>query len=50
MTLLLVQHGEAKPETEDPERSLTAHGAEIVEQIADWAARRGIKVDCAWPK
>jgi phosphohistidine phosphatase len=45
MTLFLVQHGEAKPETEDPERSLTAHGVEIVEQMADWAARMGIKVD-----
>jgi len=45
MTLFLVQHGEAKPETEDPERSLTAHGAEIVEQMAGWAARMGIKLD-----
>jgi phosphohistidine phosphatase len=45
MTLLLVQHGEAKAETEDPERSLTDRGAEVVEQMAHWAARLGIKVD-----
>ena len=45
MTLFLVQHGEAKPENEDPERSLTEQGAEIVERMADWAARMGIKVD-----
>jgi phosphohistidine phosphatase len=44
MTLLLVQHGEAKAETEDPERSLTERGAEIVERMADWATRTGIKV------
>ena len=45
MTLFLVQHGEAKPETEDPERSLTEQGAEIVGRIADWAARAGTEVD-----
>ena len=45
MTLYLIQHGEAKPEIEDPERSLTDRGAEIVEQMAGWAARTGIKVD-----
>jgi phosphohistidine phosphatase len=45
MTLFLVQHGEAKPESEDPERSLTERGAEIVGRMAEWAARIGIKVD-----
>jgi phosphohistidine phosphatase len=45
MTLFLVQHGEAKPENEDPQRSLTNRGTETVEQMADWAARIGIKVD-----
>lgn len=44
MTLFLVQHGEAKPESEDPQRSLTAHGAEIVERMAGGAAAIGIKV------
>jgi phosphohistidine phosphatase len=45
MNLFLVQHGEAKPETEDPERSLTETGAEIVERMAAWAAQVGIRVD-----
>jgi phosphohistidine phosphatase len=45
MTLFLVQHGEAKPENEDPQRTLTERGTETVEQMADWAARTGIKVD-----
>jgi phosphohistidine phosphatase len=45
MTLFLVQHGEAKAETEDPKRSLTEQGAKIVGRMADWAARTGIKVN-----
>jgi phosphohistidine phosphatase len=45
MTLFLVQHGEAEPETEDPERSLTDQGTETVEKLAAWAARIGIKPD-----
>jgi phosphohistidine phosphatase len=45
MTLFLVQHGEAKPEAENPQRSLAERGTETVEQMADWAARTGIKVD-----
>jgi phosphohistidine phosphatase len=45
MILFLVQHGEAKPESEDPDRSLTDRGAEVVERMADWAARMGMKVD-----
>jgi phosphohistidine phosphatase len=45
MTLFLVQHGEAKPENEDADRSLTERGAETVGRVADWAARTGIKVD-----
>jgi phosphohistidine phosphatase len=45
MTLLLVQHGKAKPESEDPERSLTEHGAETVTRVAELAARMGITVD-----
>jgi phosphohistidine phosphatase len=34
MKLYLIQHGEAKPEAEDPERSLTAHGEEEVKKVA----------------
>ena len=45
MKLFLVQHGEAKAETEDPERSLTDRGAEIVGLMAGWTARMGIRVD-----
>ena len=45
MKLFLVQHGEAKQENEDPDRSLTDRGAEVVERMADWAARSGITMD-----
>jgi phosphohistidine phosphatase len=45
MILYLVQHGEAKSEAEDPERSLTEAGAAVVEQMADWAARTGLVAD-----
>jgi phosphohistidine phosphatase len=45
MELYLVQHGEAKPESEDPERPLTDRGAETVRRMADWAAQVGVKVD-----
>jgi phosphohistidine phosphatase len=45
MMLFLVQHGEAKLENEDPERSLIERGAEIVGQMGEWAARTRIEVD-----
>jgi phosphohistidine phosphatase len=45
MDLFLVQHGEAKSETEDPERSLTDRGAESVRRMAAWAAQVGLGVD-----
>jgi phosphohistidine phosphatase len=44
MELYLVQHGEAKPESEDPERPLTDRGTEAVRRIAAWAARIGVQV------
>ena len=34
MKLYLIQHGEAKPEIEDPQRSLTARGEEEVRRIS----------------
>jgi phosphohistidine phosphatase len=43
MELYLVQHGEAKPETEDPERPLTERGAEAVRRMAAWAAQVGVR-------
>jgi phosphohistidine phosphatase len=45
MELYLVQHGEAKPESDDPERSLTDRGEETVRRMAAWAAQVGLKVD-----
>jgi phosphohistidine phosphatase len=44
MDLYLVQHGEAKPEAEDPERPLTDQGTETVRGMATWAARVGVRV------
>lgn len=37
----LVQHGEAEPESRDPQRPLTALGRQTVEQVSDWASPRG---------
>ena len=34
MKLYLIQHGEAKPEAEDPERSLTVHGEEETKRVS----------------
>ncbi len=45
MDLYLVQHGEAKPEAEDPERPLTDQGVETVRRLASWAAQVGVRVD-----
>jgi hypothetical protein len=45
MDIYLVQHGEARPEVEDPERSLTDRGEETVCKVAAWAARAGLRVD-----
>ena len=44
MDLFLIQHGEAKSEAEDPERSLTEYGAGTVRQMAAWAAQARVKV------
>ena len=44
MDLFLVQHGEARSEVEDPERSLTDRGEETVRKVAAWAARAGLRV------
>ena len=46
MRLYLVQHGEAKPETEDPARPLTDAGsARVREVVADATAAGLVKVD-----
>jgi phosphohistidine phosphatase len=43
MELYVVQHGEAKSESEDPERPLTERGAEAVRRMAAWAAQVGVR-------
>lgn len=43
--LYLVQHGEAKAESEDPARPLTDSGQRFVERIAAWASTVGIEVE-----
>lgn len=44
MKVYLVQHGEAKPETEDPERPLSEKGKETVESVAGYLAAVGVEV------
>ncbi len=44
MQVYLVQHGEAKPESEDPERSLTDKGRSEVEAVARHIAVAGVSV------
>lgn len=39
MKLYLVQHGEAKPEEEDPERSLTENGVAGIRRVASFIIR-----------
>ena len=43
MKLYLVQHGEAKSEAEDPERSTTIRGEEETKKISGAAKRLGIR-------
>jgi phosphohistidine phosphatase len=43
MRLYLIQHGEAKPEAEDPQRSLTIKGQEEVQRVAKAAKRLDIR-------
>jgi len=38
MEIYLVQHGEAKSESEDPERPLTENGRRAVESVARYIA------------
>lgn len=44
MTLYLVQHGAAVPEAEDPDRPLSARGAEDIERLAGLLARMRVSV------
>lgn len=42
LVIFLVQHGEAKPEAEDPDRPLSEKGAAEVRRMAAWAAGAGV--------
>jgi phosphohistidine phosphatase len=44
MKLYLVQHGDAKPEAEDPERPLSEQGRDDVARVAEFAQRAGVEV------
>jgi len=44
LQVYLVQHGEAKPETEDPARPLTDRGREEVQRVAQHAVALGLRV------
>jgi phosphohistidine phosphatase len=44
MKLYLVQHGEAVPGSEDPERPLTDQGRDDVARVAAFARRAGVRV------
>jgi len=44
MDLYLMQHGEAVPESQDPERPLSARGREEVERVARYAAGLGLGI------
>lgn len=41
MRLILVRHGEATSKDEDPQRPLTASGAEMVQKVASFLGRSG---------
>ena len=41
----LVRHGAAKPKEEDPQRGLTTAGQEGAQNVANWAASAGLRVD-----
>lgn len=45
MHLYLVQHGEAVPETEDPERPLTDLGRADIQRLAEFLSSRGISAE-----
>jgi phosphohistidine phosphatase len=45
MDLYLVQHGAATSESENPARPLTDEGRRTIEQVAEFLAARGVRVD-----
>ena len=48
MRVYLVQHGEARPEEEDPQRRLTEEGVRNVQKVARFLQSLGLKVERIW--
>ena len=48
MELYLIQHGEAKSDVEDPERPLTAKGAENIKKTARFFKQLSKEIDLIW--
>lgn len=48
MYVYLIQHGEAKPENIDPNRSLTEKGRSDVAKTAKFMEKTGVRVDEIW--
>jgi phosphohistidine phosphatase len=48
MYIYLIQHGEAKPENIDPDRSLTDKGVEDVIKTSNFMKNAGVKIDEIW--
>ncbi len=46
--LILVRHGEAVPETVDPQRPLSDRGRKDVQKVAVWAGAVGLTADEVW--
>lgn len=45
MTILLVQHGEARSKDEDPERSLTESGIRKTKKVASWLGKHDVNIE-----
>ena len=48
MRVYLVQHGESRPEEEDPQRRLTDEGVRNVQNVARFLRPLGLKLETIW--
>ena len=48
MRVYLIQHGQSKPEEEDPQRRLTAKGIGEVQNVAEFLRPLKLAVDAIW--
>ena len=48
MRVYLVQHGESRPEEEDPQRRLTDEGVRNVQKVARFLRPLGLKLETIW--